>query len=68
MKVNPQTLLRMPLDEVLRIAHYWGVWVEADMSYASDHLWKRRLIRKIFWAGYGTEDNMKSDFRQWRKV
>lgn len=67
MTINPRTLLRMPLEEVLRIAHYWGVWVDSDLDYASDHTWKRRLVRKLWWEGYNNPD-MKSDFGQWRKI
>ena len=66
MTINRRTLLRMPLDKVVCIACYWGVYVEAHPNM-SLHTWKLLLIRKLWFNGYGTSD-LKSDYSQWRYV
>lgn len=64
--INPRTLMRMPRSKVAKIAFYWGVDLTVPWP-SSNHEWKRQLVNKIWWSGYGQSD-MKTDFGQWRHV
>jgi hypothetical protein len=63
--INHRTLMRMPLDKLLRIGDYWGVYVRFSLEESS-HIWKKRLVKALNqrvkpW-------HMKSEFRKWRRT
>jgi len=63
--INQRTLMRMPLDKVMRISDYWGIHAYKLHMFDPPHYWKRNVIRAILKHG---PSELKSDFGQWRRV
>lgn len=67
MTMNPRTLMRMPLGKVMRIADYWGIHSYKLHMFDPPHYWKRNVVRAIM-KYKGVDVELKTEFRQWRRV